>query len=118
MHALPGVPCGKVFLILLKSCRLSISIAHVSLLSPQGRGAFGKVYKALRGGVQDVAVKQLHHTGDGQLEHFIEVLEHSWHKSPGRASIFGVAVQYTAHDPTSQCRAWQRTECPAGGCLL
>ena len=44
-------------------------------LSWQGRGAFGKVYKALRGGVQDVAVKQLHHTGDGQLEHFVEVCE-------------------------------------------
>ncbi len=39
----------------------------------QGQGAYGKVYKALRGGVQDVAVKQLSHSGDGQLEKFIEV---------------------------------------------
>jgi hypothetical protein len=52
----------------------------------QGRGAFGKVYKALRGGVQDVAVKQLHHTGDGQLEHFIEVSER-YQQSVGCHSI-------------------------------
>lgn len=39
----------------------------------QGEGAFGKVLKALRGGVQDVAVKQRHHTEDGTLELFIEV---------------------------------------------
>ena len=48
----------------------------------QGQGAFGKVYKALRGGVQDVAVKQLHHTGDGQLEHFIEVSAARHHRHP------------------------------------
>lgn len=39
----------------------------------QGAGAYGRVYKALRGGVQDVAVKQLIHTGDGQMEQFISV---------------------------------------------
>ena len=42
-------------------------------MRPQGKGAYGRVYKALRGGVQDVAVKQLSHGGDGQLEKFIEV---------------------------------------------
>jgi hypothetical protein len=31
------------------------------------------VFKALRGEVQDVAVKQLLHTADGQLESFMEV---------------------------------------------
>lgn len=39
----------------------------------QGEGAYGRVYKGTRGGVQDVAVKQLSHTGDGQLQKFIEV---------------------------------------------
>jgi len=34
------------------------------------------VFKGLRGGVQDVAVKQLLHTEDGQLENFVEVREH------------------------------------------
>jgi hypothetical protein len=53
-------------------------------LLPQGQGAFGKVYKALRGGVQDVAVKQLHHTEDGQLEHFIEVTALCEHHAPGQ----------------------------------
>lgn len=38
----------------------------------QGAGSYGKVFKALRGGVQDVAVKQLLHTEDGQLESFVE----------------------------------------------
>jgi len=36
-----------------------------------GAGAFGRVYKGLRGGVQDIAIKQLLHTGDGQLEAFM-----------------------------------------------
>ena len=36
-------------------------------------GSYGKVFKALRGEVQDVAVKQLLHAGDGQLESFMEV---------------------------------------------
>jgi hypothetical protein len=31
------------------------------------------VYKALRGGVQDVAVKQLNHSGTSQLQKFSEV---------------------------------------------
>ncbi len=39
----------------------------------QGQGAYGRVYKALRGGVQDVAVKRLLHTGEGQLESFVRV---------------------------------------------
>jgi hypothetical protein len=39
----------------------------------QGEGAYGRVYKGLRGGVQDVALKQLSHTGDEQLQKFIEV---------------------------------------------
>ena len=33
----------------------------------------GQVYKALRGGVQDVAVKQLLQQEDGHLEEFIKV---------------------------------------------
>lgn len=36
-------------------------------------GSYGRVFKALRGEVQDVAVKQLLHTEDGQLENFVEV---------------------------------------------
>ena len=39
-------------------------------------GSYGKVFKALRGEVQDVAVKQLLHAGDGQLESFMEVMRH------------------------------------------
>ena len=39
----------------------------------QGKGAYGCVFKALRGGVQDVAVKQLVHGGTGQLQKFSEV---------------------------------------------
>ena len=39
----------------------------------QGQGAYGRVYKALRGGVQDVAVKQLVHGGTGQSQKFGEV---------------------------------------------
>ncbi len=31
------------------------------------------MYRGLRGGVQDVAVKQLLHTGDGQMDEFIKV---------------------------------------------
>lgn len=31
------------------------------------------MHKALRGGVQDVAVKQLQHADSGELEHFMEV---------------------------------------------
>jgi hypothetical protein len=33
-----------------------------------------QVYKALRGGVQDVAVKFLHRTSDEDLNRFVEVL--------------------------------------------
>jgi hypothetical protein len=40
---------------------------------PEHTGSYGKVFKALRGEVQDVAVKQLLHAGDGQLESFMEV---------------------------------------------
>jgi hypothetical protein len=40
----------------------------------QGEGAYGRVYRGLRGGVQDVAVKQLLHTGDGQMGEFVKVL--------------------------------------------
>jgi hypothetical protein len=36
-------------------------------------GASGKVVKALRGGVQDVAVKQLLHTNAAAVEKFLEV---------------------------------------------
>jgi len=32
------------------------------------------VYKALRGGVQDVAVKYLHRTSDEDINRFVEVL--------------------------------------------
>ena len=41
--------------------------------SAQGEGAYGRVYRGLRGGVQDVAVKQLLHTGDGQMGEFVKV---------------------------------------------
>lgn len=40
----------------------------------QGEGAYGRVYRGLRGGVQDVAVKQLLHTGDGQMGEFVKVM--------------------------------------------
>jgi hypothetical protein len=39
----------------------------------QGKGAYGAVYKGLRGGVQDVAVKQLVHGSEAQLHKFSEV---------------------------------------------
>jgi hypothetical protein len=53
-------------------CWQASAYAEASVLW-QGEGAYGRVYKGLRGGVQDVALKQLSHSGDGQLEKFIEV---------------------------------------------
>lgn len=44
--------------------------------APQGEGACGKVFKALRGGVQDVAVKVLVYTDDEALAKFMEVRTH------------------------------------------
>ena len=49
-------------------------IAYDMAWMAAGRGClWAGVQGAAGGGVQDVAVKQLSHTGDGQLQKFIEV---------------------------------------------
>ena len=58
------------------SCTTQLNYARSSCANDcwvKGKGAYGHVYKALRGGVQDVAVKQLVHGGTRQLQKFSEV---------------------------------------------
>ena len=43
-------------------------------LTDAARATRAQVYKALRGGVQDVAVKYLHRTSDEDINRFVEVL--------------------------------------------
>ena len=54
-----------------------------------------QVYKALRGGVQDVAVKFLHRTSDEDINRFVEVL---------------LMLQPSASDPVMLAATLLRTE--------
>ena len=85
----------------------------------QGEGAYGRVYKGLRGGVQDVAVKQLSHTGDGQLQKFIEVgaagvpwnmSEHTY--SPRHLQLDGPALPMTPLLTSVFPKRWLQEKAP------
>lgn len=96
---------------------LACSLAHqapaLSIVIPLGidpepsehAGSYGKVFKALRGEVQDVAVKQLLHAGDGQLESFMEVTQASPQLSATHAPAAPVAESQGFSQPFKLCES-------------
>ena len=66
-------------------------------------GASGKVVKALRGGVQDVAVKQLLHTNAAAVEKFLEVSQ------PNEANHISRYLHASKLHQRCSCLLWSDT---------